>query len=131
MTTDLALSVNARAQALIQTLVAEKTEHKIEVSRGARGETLIDAGSHTQGSIAAGLALADICMGGLGKLQLTSSSATPRWPWTLLVYSSNPVVACLASQYAGWRLSYGEGKDAFLLWAPGPRGHSHELSRCS
>jgi methenyltetrahydromethanopterin cyclohydrolase len=121
MTTEPALSVNARAQALIEMLVAAKAEHKIEVSRGARGETLIDAGSRTQGSITAGLALAEICMGGLGKLQLTSSSATPRWPWTLLVYSSNPVVACLASQYAGWRLSYGEGKDAFL------RG----LNRCS
>jgi len=120
MTTDFALSVNARAQALIQTLVAAKAEHKIEVSRGARGETLIDAGSRTQGSIAAGLALADICMGGLGKTQLTSSSATPRWPWTLLVYSSNPVVACLASQYAGWRLSYGEGKDAFFALGSGP-----------
>jgi methenyltetrahydromethanopterin cyclohydrolase len=120
MTAEPALSVNARAQALIEMLVAAKAEHKIEVSRGARGETLIDAGSRAQGSISAGLALAEICMGGLGKLQLTSSSTTPRWPWTLLVYSSNPVVACLASQYAGWRLSYGEGKDAFFALGSGP-----------
>jgi methenyltetrahydromethanopterin cyclohydrolase len=120
MTTELPPSVNARAQALIDALVAAKVEYKIEVSRGVRGETLIDSGSRTQGSIEAGLALADICMGGLGSLQLTSSSMTPRWPWTLLVHSSNPVAACLASQYAGWRLSYGEGKDAFFALGSGP-----------
>jgi methenyltetrahydromethanopterin cyclohydrolase len=115
-----AVSLNARAEALIEALLAAKTELKIVAARGERGETLIDAGSRTQGSIAAGLALAEICMGGLGKLQLTSSAATPRWPWTLLVHSSNPVIACLASQYAGWRLSYGEGKDAFFALGSGP-----------
>ena len=118
--TDPAVSVNARAQALIELLVASKAEHKIEVARGTQGETLIDAGSRAEGSIAAGLALAEICMGGLGRLHLTSSSATPRWPWTLLVHSSNPVLACLASQYAGWRLSSGEGKDAFFALGSGP-----------
>jgi methenyltetrahydromethanopterin cyclohydrolase len=120
MTTAPAVSLNARAEALIKTLVAAKEELKIEVTRGERGETLIDAGSRTQGSIAAGLALAEICMGGLGKLQLTSSAATPRWPWTLIVHSSNPVIACLASQYAGWRLSCGEGSEAFFALGSGP-----------
>jgi methenyltetrahydromethanopterin cyclohydrolase len=120
MTTEPTISVNARAQALTETLIAARAEHKIEVARGARGEALINAGSHTQGSIAAGLALAEICMGGLGKLSLTSSSVTPRWPWTLLVHSSDPVIACLASQYAGWRLSYGEGRDAFFALGSGP-----------
>ena len=120
MTTEPTISVNARAQALTETLIAARAEHKVEVARGARGETLINAGSRTQGSIAAGLALAEICMGGLGKLSLTSSSATPRWPWTLLVHSSDPVIACLASQYAGWRLSYGEGRDAFFALGSGP-----------
>jgi methenyltetrahydromethanopterin cyclohydrolase len=73
----------------------------------------------TQGSITAG-SRSPRSAWAAGKLQLTSSSATPRWPWTLLVYSGNPVVACLASQYAGWRLSYGEGKDAFFALGSGP-----------
>jgi methenyltetrahydromethanopterin cyclohydrolase len=59
-------------------------------------------------------------MGGLGKVQLASSAATPRWPWTLTVHSANPVIACLASQYAGWRLSHGEGRDAFFALGSGP-----------
>jgi methenyltetrahydromethanopterin cyclohydrolase len=36
------------------------------------------------------------------------------------VRSSNPIIACLASQYAGWRLTSGEGKDAFFALASGP-----------
>ncbi len=31
-----------------------------------------------------------------------------------------PVVACLACQYAGWRLSDGKGKDAFFALGSGP-----------
>jgi methenyltetrahydromethanopterin cyclohydrolase len=120
MTGAAAVSVNTRAAALIETLKAAATELKIAVGRGECGETVVDAGSHAPGSIAAGLALAEICMGGLGRLQLTASASTPRWPWTLLVHSANPVIACLASQYAGWRLSHGEGKNAFFALGSGP-----------
>ncbi len=115
-----ALSVNTRAAALVDKLKADAAELKIGVKQGTRGETLIDAGTGVPGSIAAGLRLAEICMGGLGSVQVTASAATPRWPWTLLVYSANPVVACLASQYAGWRLAEGEGKDAFFALGSGP-----------
>ncbi|HEX5510012.1 MAG TPA: methenyltetrahydromethanopterin cyclohydrolase [Pseudolabrys sp.] len=114
------MSVNTRASALIEKVKAAAAELKIVISHGEGGETLIDAGSATQGSIAAGLELAKIAMGGLGTLQLTSSSAAPRWPWTLQVHSANPIVACLASQYAGWRLTHGEGKDAFFALGSGP-----------
>ena len=36
MTTELALSVNGRAHALIEMFVAAKAEHKIEVSHGEK-----------------------------------------------------------------------------------------------
>jgi methenyltetrahydromethanopterin cyclohydrolase len=114
------VSVNANAQVLIDKLKNHAAELKLALTRGARGETLIDAGSRAIGSIAAGIALAEICMGGLGKVQLTTSAAAPRWPWTLAIYSANPVTACLASQYAGWKLAHGEGKDAFFALGSGP-----------
>lgn len=114
------ISVNGNAQVLIDKLKTRAGELKLALTRGARGESLIDAGGRALGSIAAGMALAEICMGGLGKVQLASSAATPRWPWTLAVHSGNPVTACLASQYAGWRLAQGEGKDAFFALGSGP-----------
>jgi methenyltetrahydromethanopterin cyclohydrolase len=115
-----AVSVNARAAALVERLVVDAAEHKIGVERGALGELLIDAGSKHLGSIAAGLSVAEICMGGLGSVELELSATTPNWPWTLVSRSSNPVIACLASQYAGWRLSHDEGADKFFALGSGP-----------
>jgi hypothetical protein len=97
------ISVNARAAALVERLVADAAELKIGVTRGASGETLIDCGTKYLGSIAAGLRIAEICMGGLGAITIELSAAAPNWPTTLVSRSSNPVIACLASQYAGWR----------------------------
>jgi methenyltetrahydromethanopterin cyclohydrolase len=113
-------SVNVRAAALVDRFKAASAELKIGISRGELGETLIDAGSGHPGSIAAGMQLAEICMGGLGTVALVSNASTPRWPWTLMVRSSYPVIACLASQYAGWSLSHGEGSDAFFALGSGP-----------
>jgi len=115
-----AVSVNARAAALVEKIKADAAALRIRIARGELGETLIDAGSAVRGSIAAGLRMAEICMGGLGTVDLVPGAATPRWPWTVFVRSSDPVTACLASQYAGWRLSHGEGKDAFFALASGP-----------
>jgi len=114
------LSVNARAAALVERLIADAAELKIGIAQGALGETLIDAGNRHAGSVAAGLRIAAICMGGLGTVDLMPSALAPRWPWTLVTRSSNPVIACLASQYAGWRLRHGEGKDAFFALGSGP-----------
>lgn len=120
MSTSPPISVNARAAALVDALVADAAALKLGVTRGASGERRIDAGSQHPGSIAAGLRLAEICMGGLGDVALAPCGTTPRWPWTLTVRSSNPVIACLASQYAGWRLSHGEGESAFVALGSGP-----------
>lgn len=114
------LSVNSRATALAAKLIARADELKIGVTQGELGETLIDAGAHFSGSVEAGLAIAEICMGGLGAVSLFSNAETPRWPWSVAVRSSHPVIACLASQYAGWRLADGEGKGAYAALGSGP-----------
>ena len=114
------ISVNARAAALVEKLKADAVELKIAITHSSGGETLIEAGGGVRGSIAAGLRIAEICMGGLGTVDLEPGSATPRWPWTIVSRSSNPVIACLASQYAGWRLTDGEGNGAFFALGSGP-----------
>ncbi|HEY1884803.1 MAG TPA: methenyltetrahydromethanopterin cyclohydrolase [Roseiarcus sp.] len=90
------------------------------VARGPLGETLVDAGAKQRGGVEAGLRIAEICMGGLGAVRLIPDNATPHWPWTIAVSSSQPVIACLASQYAGWSLAHGTGKDAFFALGSGP-----------
>jgi len=116
-----ALSVNTRAAVLVEDFLANAAELKIGVACGQRGETLVDAGSRAPGSIAAGLRLAEICMGGLGEVSLALSAATPNWPWTIVARSSHPVIACLASQYAGWKLAHsGDDGHPFFALGSGP-----------
>jgi len=114
------ISVNLRAWRLVETLRADAEALGLGISTGEHGETLIDAGAAQQGGVAAGLRLAEICMGGLGTVQLLADAAIPRWPWSVSVASSCPVVACLASQYAGWSLSHGAKPNAFFALGSGP-----------
>jgi methenyltetrahydromethanopterin cyclohydrolase len=113
-------SVNARAAVLVEQLIADAAELKLGIAHGPLGETLIDAGSRHAGGIAAGLRIAAICMGGLGTVDLLPGALATRWSWIVATRSSNPSLACLASQYAGWRLRHGEGKDAFFALGSGP-----------
>jgi methenyltetrahydromethanopterin cyclohydrolase len=114
------ISVNARAGKLLESLCNDAAELRIGVTGGSLGELLVDAGAKHPGGIAAGLRIAAICMGGLGEVRLVSDSTLPHWPWTVTVASSNPVIACLASQYAGWSLSHGEKPNAFFALGSGP-----------
>ena len=51
-------------------------------------------------------ALAELCMGGLGRVSLTANPTFAHWPWQLNVHSCNPILSCLGSQYAGWSLQH-------------------------
>jgi methenyltetrahydromethanopterin cyclohydrolase len=113
-------SVNANAATLTDTLARDAALLRIGVERGPLGEMLIDAGAKKPGGIEAGLRIAEICLGGLGQARLVPDATTPSWPWTVVVRSSHPVVACLGSQYAGWNLTFGSGKDAFYALGSGP-----------
>jgi methenyltetrahydromethanopterin cyclohydrolase len=114
------ISVNRAAAKLVGILKANAATWKVAVQQGELGHTLIDAGKNSLGSIAAGRSIAEICMGGLGSVELSTGRVTPKWPWTVLVRSSQPVLACLASQYAGWKLSEGDAQDAYFALGSGP-----------
>jgi methenyltetrahydromethanopterin cyclohydrolase len=110
------ISVNQGASKWVEWLLTEAARLEIGVETGPLGETLIDAGAKRRGGVEAGLCIARICLGGLGDVALTSDPTLRRWPWTLSVRSSQPVIACLGSQYAGWSLSH----DAFFALGSGP-----------
>ena len=113
------ISVNRGAAPWVERLRTEPAL-EVRVGTGALGETVIDAGAKTRGGIDAGLLLARICLGGLGEVSITPDGTVARWPWTISVRSSQPVIACLGSQYAGWSLSQGEGRDGFFALGSGP-----------
>jgi methenyltetrahydromethanopterin cyclohydrolase len=114
------ISVNQGAAKWVQALRAEAGRLEIGVETGPLGETSIDAGAKRRGGVDAGLIIARVCLGGLGEVTLAPDGAIPRWPWTISVRSSQPVIACLGSQYAGWSLAHGEGRDGFFALGSGP-----------
>ncbi len=115
-------SINTLAGQLVDRMVADAAPLRIAVSKGEKGETIIDAGKAARGGIEAGLRIAEICLGGLGTVELGPTGSHSNWPFQISVRSTDPVIACLASQYAGWALSHGEGKGHFLRWGPVPAG---------
>ncbi len=120
MTETQKISVNTLAGPLVDRLIAEADRLRCHVSKGERGETLIDAGTKVPGGLEAGILLAEICLGGMGSVSLTPFFASPNWPFHLTVRTVDPVIACLGSQYAGWSLAHGEGKGAFFALGSGP-----------
>ncbi|CAN7458935.1 methenyltetrahydromethanopterin cyclohydrolase [Variovorax paradoxus] len=99
------LSVNLLARPLVERLLADADALGLQLRRDDSGARIVDAGIEARGSVAAGLQIGEICMGGLGHVNLRSGAAAEGWPTWLDVHSSQPVLACLGSQYAGWSLS--------------------------
>lgn len=99
-------SVNKLSQALVAQLLGQADKLRLGITRLDNGCTIIDAGIHVPGGLEAGRIIAEICMGGLGTVAISHTPYTANWPLSVSVYSSNPVLSCLGSQYAGWSLSH-------------------------
>ncbi len=109
-------SVNQLTQPLVKELTDEADRLRLEISQLENGCTIIDAGINAPGGLEAGRIITEICMGGLGTVKLLHSAYTNKWPLTVNVHTSNPVLSCLGSQYAGWSLSH----DKYYALGSGP-----------
>ena len=115
------LGMNRRATELADAMVEEAALLRVRASTLGNGARVIDAGIEAEGGYGAGLALAEICMGGLGDVGVTSARIGGHsWPG-ILVTTDHPAVSCMASQYAGWAISV----DKFFAMGSGPlRAHA-------
>jgi methenyltetrahydromethanopterin cyclohydrolase len=101
-------TLNPAAWAIADRLAAEPARFGVEVHRLACGARVIDCGVAAPGGFAAGVEFSRACMGGLGEIDIV--------PWTLddtvlagcRVRTDHPLVACIASQYAGWKIQAGK-----------------------
>lgn len=113
-------SINTLAMPLVDKFAADAALLRVSVTSGPGGARIIDAGSRVPGSIEAGRRLAEICLAGLATVALAPAGPLAHWPFSLVVHAADPVLACLASQYAGWSLSAGKGKEAYFALGSGP-----------
>lgn len=101
------ISINRLSYELVTELKKNASKYRLKVSKNKKGTTIIDAGILAEGSLPAGIKISEICMGGLGSIKINSKKFSKLINWNVDVSASHPVLACLASQYAGWSLSHG------------------------
>jgi methenyltetrahydromethanopterin cyclohydrolase len=107
------LSLNERAGAVVDGMVADAEALGIEVRTLDSGARVVDC---ARGGLQAGLGFAAACMGGLGRVDPVPVTVGARtWPGVGVVVDQ-PAAACLAAQYAGWKLEH----DDFFAMASGP-----------
>jgi methenyltetrahydromethanopterin cyclohydrolase len=98
------LGMNERAWTLIDRSIERAAELRVAAHRLPGGARVVDAGANVSGGFAAGRALAELCMGGLGHVEFASLTiAGQAWPG-VQVWTDHPVESCMASQYAGWAI---------------------------
>ena len=98
------LGLNRRAARIAEGLAADADVFGIHATTLANGTRVLDCGVEQIGGLDAGRLLAEVCMGGAGRVAFV--------PWTLegislpgvTVVTDHPAEACLASQYAGWAI---------------------------
>ncbi|MFG1214089.1 methenyltetrahydromethanopterin cyclohydrolase [Xanthobacter flavus] len=110
------ISLAHQVAPLVEALVADATQLRLAVSTGPLGCRIVDAGISVPGSLEAGRRIAEICLGGLGKVALVPGGRFSPFDTLVSVTTTDPVTACLASQYAGWSLSHGD----FFALGSGP-----------
>lgn len=114
------MSLNESALPLVEALVAaaDRLGAVVHVVGGAR---VIDCGGRDDCGNALGIAMARAAMAGRGSVAVHPATAYgPEWAdcsWPVVsVASDEPVAACLASQYAGWKVT----DDGYFAMASGP-----------
>ena len=113
-------SVNAKAEPLVKALIAEADALRIDVTQGTLGECRIDCGVRAVGGLEAGRRIAEICLGGLGRVALETTDTDTSWPFMVTVHTEQPLLACLGSQYAGWSLSGEDNGKKYNVLGSGP-----------
>lgn len=115
------LRMNEAASEIANGMADQADLLRVRAHRLPRGARIIDAGVQVEGGIDAGLALSEICMGGLGNVAPTPVHIGSQIHPGIIVWTDHPAVSCMASQYAGWAISVGK----FFAMGSGPlRAHA-------
>ncbi len=109
-------TLNERAYQLCNAMATDAERLGIVAGVLESGTRLIDCGVKAAGSLEAGRRLAEVCLAGLGTVEIGQSEQDAPTPYFVRVTTSDPVAACMASQYAGWEIK----SEKFFAMGSGP-----------
>lgn len=109
------LGLNRSAHRLCNRLIEDSEFLRIEAHDDGLIIPTIDCGVRSPGSLEAGLRVSRICLADRADVSLTP------WPWdarypAVVIRTDEPLAACLAAQYAGWRIA----DDDYFAMGSGP-----------
>lgn len=93
------IEINNLARNIVKEIIQYKEMYKANVHKLENGATIIDM---SNASWVGGKLVGEICMGGLGKVEFTSYNLDGNYLPSVNVYTSEPIISCMASQLAGW-----------------------------
>lgn len=102
-------NLNKRAMVLVKDIIKDADALGCIVKKMDCGVTVIDMGLNCNGSWEAGLLFTRVSLGDLAKVQLGKFRLNAEYSFSSVeVFVDKPLVACMASQIAGWKLGEGE-----------------------
>jgi len=93
--------MNELAKQIVDNIIQNKEIYNAEIFNLDNGSTLLDM---TKASWIGGKLVGEICMGGLGTVEFSSYNLDGHYIPSVNVYTSEPIISCMASQLAGWNV---------------------------
>jgi methenyltetrahydromethanopterin cyclohydrolase len=101
-------TLNERAMRLADYMASTAAQLRIGIQTSSNGARVLDCGIDTPGGIQAGLAMARVCLANLAEVSLVPGEVAGVACPIVQVLTDHPVLACMASQYAGWPIALGK-----------------------
>ncbi len=98
------ISVNENGLDVFEEMMDYADELQVSIAELSNGATLIDAGVEEAGGFEAGLFVSKICMADLVDIKFSSFDLGKVVVPAVELTTDHPVIACMASQFAGWRI---------------------------
>ncbi|TFF91003.1 MAG: methenyltetrahydromethanopterin cyclohydrolase [Promethearchaeota archaeon] len=111
------ISVNQGAYRIINEIIEDKERLQVNVSK-IGDSTVIDMGVKAKGGYEAGIKMSQACLGGYASVAYDSINFGNVIMPALTVSTNQPSIACLGSQFAGWRINRKEAR--FFGMGSGP-----------
>ena len=103
------ISINKKAMLVVREILKNAEDLGCQVHKMDCGATVIDMGINCRGSWEAGLLFTRVTLGDLAKVQLGEFYLNKDYSFSAVeLFVEQPLIACLASQIAGWKLGEGE-----------------------
>ena len=109
-------SVNNYAMNLVNYIMQTADQLRVKSIISHKGVKIIDMGIDAKGGFEAGMAMANVCLGGLGNVEITTMNYEEHYIPAIRVLTDYPTISTLGSQFAGWRVK----TDDYFAMGSGP-----------